>query len=477
MALILLENQGRSCWRAATHQYDTSRRRRHQDTKLLKFAILLIALICAVPLSILLQRHPALARLFWISFGALPFLSPIIPFFDMGLILWDYNWAAFVYGLVVSGVDVMAVAAYLTLMNGRSTPLIYKLPFIIYLVAAAVSIIPSYATDASIFGFVQFARMFLIMAVVARASAEEPHIILLILQGMAIGLVAHMIASLYQRLALGHPQASGLFIHQNALGMTTYFVLMPHMALLLAGRRNVLFLVCAIAAAAIVVALTGSRGSVGFAAGGLLLTFVVLAFCGITRRKVVLAIGSFVAVLAIAPVVVSSFEQRFEETPLEEDVYDERAAFEATAELIFADHPFGSGINTYAHLAGDYGYAEKGGVAMVEENLGNIVHNAYLLAAAETGWFGVIAFCLMLFAPLLVALKKGLSVRRTVEGHLMLGFAVALLMVYAHSMLEWILFAKEVQYPLAMTMGMVFGLAQSFDEARKAPASAGYRAA
>lgn len=396
----------------------------------------------------------------------LPFLAASMPGFGIGLITWADEWIGFVYGLEVSIVDVLAFAALLSFSRGR-IPFWCKLPLLLYLATVLLSLFQADEPLAAFFGAWQFARMFLIMVVVARAC-HEPKVAIHILQGMALGMGAHLIAVLYQRYGLGLAQAHGLFIHQNTLGMTTHLVLFPSMALLLYGYRGTRWQLLTILATLLVVIFTASRAAVGFSALGIMLIYAILALAGLTKRKMLFALSAAIGIAIIAPIAVASFNKRFDAVPLSEDQYDERAAFNRAAAFIVEDHPFGIGSNHYVHVAKNQGYSERGGVFPSEGNRNNIVHNAYWLATAETGYLGLVAFCLMLIVPLVTALRTGWRERSNAEGHLLLGFGVALFVVYLHSLYEWVIFAKEIQYLLFMTMGMVFGISLRMNALRRA---------
>lgn len=432
----------------------------------MKFAALFIAFACTVPISLLLRSTPGFPRLFWTVFGILPFMAASMPLFDVGLISWAGEWIGFVYGLELSLVDILAVAALLSFGPGR-IPLWCKLPLLIYIGAAALSMLQAYEPLAASFGVWQFARMFLIMVVVARACLE-PKTAIYIMQGMALGMAAHLVAVLQQRFGLGLSQAHGLFIHQNTLGMAAHMVLFPHLALLLYGYRGTRWQLLTVMATLLVVIFTASRASVGFSALGIMLLYAILALAGMTQRKMLFALSGAVALAIIAPVAISSFDKRFDEAPLTEDQYDERAAFNRAASFIVDDHPLGVGSNHYVHVAKNYGYSERAGVAPSEVNRNNIVHNAYWLAMAETGYPGIVAFCLMLIVPMVTALRTGWRERHNAEGNLLIGCGVALLIAYIHSMYEWVIFGKEVQYLLFTTMGMIFGISLRMNALRDA---------
>lgn len=429
----------------------------HKGYRLLKFGAIFLALLAIFPLSLLLRGTPALHKPFWTAFGALPFFAATIPGFDVAFISWAGTWIGFVYGLQISIVDLLAVAAFFALPR-QPLPMWCKLPFLFYILAAALSLLQAEQPVAASFGVLQFARVYLVMVVVARASIDD-RVPFMILKGMALGVAAHFVAVLYQRFQLHLPQTMGLFIHQNTLGMAAHFVLFPHLALLLAGYRNVRYLGCVVVATIIVLVFTASRAAVGFAAVGLVVLFATQALAGLTQRKMAIGLAALAAMLVVAPLTISTFSNRFELNPLGESQYDERAAFNRAASFILEDHPLGVGVNHYVRVARDFGYSERAGVARFEGNRNNIVHSAYWLAAAESGYPGLVAFSVMLVVPLLVAWWTGWRTRHTLEGNLLLGFGVALLVVYIHSFYEWVIYGKEIQYLLAMTMGMVFGIA------------------
>jgi O-antigen ligase len=120
----------------------------------------------------------------------------------------------------------------------------------------------------------------------------------------------------------------------------------------------------------------------------------------------------------------------------------------------------GVGANHYVAVAKHQGYSERAGVIPAEVSRNAIVHNAYLLATAETGYLGIAAFLLLLTQPLFVALVCGWRNTANTKGDLLLGLCAALAVVYLHSFVEWILLSAQIQYLFAITVGMIAGLAQ-----------------
>ena len=126
--------------------------------------------------------------------------------------------------------------------------------------------------------------------------------------------------------------------------------------------------------------------------------------------------------------------------------------------MILSDHPFGVGANHYVMAANLDGYNAKAGLSWANSNA--YVHNVYWLVATETGYFGLVAFIILLLRPLMVAFLCGWRNRRDKRGDLLLGLGVGLLTVYLHSFYEWVLITFESQYLFAASAGMVAGLAQ-----------------
>ena len=240
--------------------------------------------------------------------------------------------------------------------------------------------------------------------------------------------------------------------------MMSQFVGMSWFALLLAGQRGRLPILAPLGSALAAI-LTVSRATLGLTAVGMATIFAVSAIRKWTSRKAKIALLSAVSLLVLIPFAISSLESRFG-SDYQPSGYDERAAFQKAAEMIVADHPMGVGANNYVVVANVGGYNRKAGVAARGESRATNVHNAYWLAAAETGYFGVLAFAILLLRPLIVAFQCGWRSREDQRGDLMLGLGITLLFVYVHCYFEWIIFRFQSQYLLAMTIGLVAGLAQ-----------------
>jgi O-antigen ligase len=426
----------------------------------MKWAGLLILVAAILPLANWLKRNPDQAPKLWILVGFLPF--GITPFhLYIAFVSWP-AWPGYVKGLEFSVLDAVAIALYLSLPRSRG-PLPFRISIAFYFVAAVFSVFQATVPMAAVFYLWQLARMFLLYAVVVKACADR-RVIPALLTGMALGILMETVLTIWERFVLGVLQAAGSFGHQNFLGVVSHFVIFPFFALLLAGRPGRFPIIISLAGAIIAV-LTTSRATVGLDVFGYTLVFILSAWRRWTPRKALVAAISVMAAAVLAPVAVSSFDTRFAGDQI--DNYDERAALEKVAAMILDDHPMGIGANSYVTVANMGGYNQRAGVAWTSGSA--FVHNAYWLVADESGYFGLFAFLILLLRPLIVAFRCGWRYRLDDRGDLLLGFGVALLTVYIHSLFEWIFMMFQAQYMFALTAGAVAGLSQQLGYWRRTP--------
>ena len=132
---------------------------------------------------------------------------------------------------------------------------------------------------------------------------------------------------------------------------------------------------------------------------------------------------------------------------------------------MLSDHPMGVGANNFTTVANTQGYYDQVPLSWMSRIA--IVHNLYWMTAAETGYFGIFALAVLLIQLLVVALRCGWRHRTDQRGDLLLGFGIALLVVYVHSWFEWIFVILQVQYLFAIVVGMVGGLAMQLGYRRQ----------
>jgi O-antigen ligase len=418
-----------------------------------------LALLSAamVFLSDWLRRNPLQAPKIWMLFGLMPFLMTV-GHLVMAFVLLDGDALHFyVHGAEFSVLDALAIALYFSQPNrpeGRYS-LPFKLAMAVYCFAVLLSLIQSIYPSATLFYAWQLARMFFIYAVVAKACTVDTRVPSAILTGMAVGLFLQTVFVIWERFGLGVQQASGTFDHQNILGMISHLVVFPSFALLLVGRGGRLP-AAIVLSGAIIEVLTASRATIGLAILAYALVFILSALRHWTPRKARILFVGLVAIAIVGPVAVMKIEVRGGNDVVSSD--NARTAMENAAYLLISRYPLGVGANNYVLAANISGANAAAGVDWTSNSI--FVHNAYLLVAAETGYFGLVSFILLLICPLLVAFRCGWNKREDPRGDLLLGLGVALLAAYLHAAFEWVFLLDLLQYMVVIQFGMIVGFAR-----------------
>jgi O-antigen ligase len=417
----------------------------------MKWAIFFVGLMGMFPLIQVLRRKPLEQAWVWILLGFFPFLLTSVSNLNLSAISWPI-WPGHVKGLQITALDLYALAIYVALpRRQRKTPFQYSMLF--YLFTVLLSFFSAQVPVAVVFYGWQLARMYLVYAVIVKSGTDE-RIVQWILKGLAAGLCLEAFMALWERFGEGIIQAGGSLGHQNLLGMLSYCIVLPFFALLLAGQKGWLTTITPLIGAIIWV-LTASRATLGLGSIGIVALFLISALREWTARKArVLLVGA--AMLAVlVPAAILSLDARFEAHPLEG--LDERVVLNDAAALMLADHPMGVGANNFTVVANTDGYYDR--VPLSWMSRAAIVHNLYWLTAAETGYLGLIGLLVLLFQPLIVAIRCGWRHRKDRRGDLLLGIGMGTLLVYIHSYFEWIFVTFQIQYVFAIMVGLVGGLA------------------
>lgn len=430
----------------------------------MKWPVLFLSVLMILPVSAWLRRNRHQYRLIWGVFGFLPFGLAAVPQLDIALVDWS-GWPGFVKGVLFSAVDVAALSLLFALPKS-DRPVPFRLPMLLYFGVVSFSVLYAWNSVPAFFYPWQLLRVFLIFYVVARAT-EDRAVIPPLLAGLTVSLCLQAVLVLYQRYGLGVLQAHGGFGHQNLLGLVSNLVMLPLFALLLSGRRTWTSIAGPVAGC-IVAVMTTSRATVGLAAMGMGLIYVISMMRQLTQQKAAMGLLAIFAVAALAPIAISSFDARFKGGPIADGVYDERIAFIDTAKGILDDNPFGVGANNFVIVANVGGYFDRAGVTWAVGSRSAHVHNIYWLTLAETGYLGLAALLFLLFCPLKAALVCGWRHRADRRGDLLLGLGVSLLILYIHCYYEWIFFLAAVQYIFAINLGLIAGLTQQLGYWRKA---------
>jgi O-antigen ligase len=412
------------------------------------FALILLSL----PLLLSwLKAFPQQRKWAYFAIGIAPFTMGSLNL-DVAIIDWA-GWPGYAKGLIVSILDSLALAIIVT---GRDS--FRKLPllgvFLAYLLAVILSMVSSAMPTSSSFYAFQMFRMLLVFVAVATIM-KDPKAIKWVAMGLAAGAMYQAGVTIEQKLS-GAVQASGTMGHQNLLGMMLHFVTFPLIALLLAGEKSKIVMLGALASV-LAVALGASRGSIGFAAIGLVLLFVLSLARHATPHKWKMLGLAALAMAAVVPLTIGTLSERFGDSPIEVSADGERQAFERAANAMWSDHPMGVGANQYVVTANTQGYSAQAGVIWNYGSRAAHVHNIYLLAAAETGWLGLITLIGLFGWAILRSVTFAFANPRDPRGDVVLGCGMAIFVMALHGYYEWVFVMYQAQYVFAISMGIIAG--------------------
>ena len=385
------------------------------------------------------------------------FLIALMPFvmgwLNLDAAIINYaGWPGHTKGLIITILDSLALAIIFTGSNPLKKLPLFGILFL-YVCTAILSMAFSNLPVTSSFYAFQLIRVLVLFIAVA-SIMRDPRAIHWLGYGLAAGAIFQGVITIDQRLS-GVVQASGTMGHQNLLGFMLHFVTLPLMALLLAGKMHKLNIL-GVLFALIAIALGASRGTVGFAAMGLTLLLGFSMMRHMTSHKGKILGLCVLAFAMVTPVVVSTFERRFSNTS-EVGSNSERLAFERAARSMWSDHPMGVGANQYVIVSNTEGYAQRAGVIWNYGSRSAHVHQLYLLAAAETGWLGMLSLIGLFGWTVSRGFAFAFSNRRDPRGDVVLGASIAVLVAAFHSLYEWIFVTAPVQYVFAISLGIIAG--------------------
>ncbi len=405
-------------------------------------------ILLALPILVnLLRASPQRRRWAFTAIGMLPLLTKLpIEGYLYGWAEWQGTARGFNLSLIV----IISLALIATRARSRAMLPFFTL-FALYALALFMSVFFASVWLATVFVWWQFLSV-LVVFVAIGYEAHKPEIRASILSGFALGLIYQAINLVPQKLS-GVVQAAGTFGHQNILGLAVELTLLPIVAAALGGdRRRILLL--GIASAVTCIAGSGSRATMGIAGAAIVLLILLSLARRTTSRKIGIAFFGVVSLAAATPIAIGTLNDRFQGGSFF-TTEDERKGFENVARSMAEKHPLGVGANQFVIVSNRDGYADRFGIPWQMADRSMPAHNAYLLARAETGWLGEIAFILMIAVPMMMALRFSFRDRNHAGGDILLGSAVALLANMVHNSYEFAVHTFPIQLLLFINIGLI----------------------
>ena len=420
----------------------------------------ILLVVVSLPVFIyFLKSKPQRMALAAFAVGLLPFTIDALNL-DAALVNWDM-WPGHTKGLIVTLLDSLALAILFSHRRSLGLPPLLFV-FLLYIVAAFVSVLVSDVWLASTFYATQLIRVLLVFLAVTLLVRDHAPMRSLC-HGLAAGAIIQAAFSISQKFS-GVVQASGTMGHQNLLGMMLHFAVIPLVAIILGGNRDKL-VICGAIAGLVAAVLTASRATIGFLCVGLAVLVIASLIRKATAIKWRALVAGICAFAILVPFALTALGNRTAEEIASGDA--EREAFERAAVNMWNDHPFGVGANRYVIVANTQGYSDEAGVIAVSGSRAAHVHNIYLLHAAEMGWLGLVAFLSVIVASIVRGLVFAIKERDNPAGDLVLGATIAILVLAVHGYFEWIIVLNQPLYLLAIAMGVVAASPRHADAATK----------
>jgi hypothetical protein len=355
------------------------------------------------------------------------------------LVAWP-AWQGISKGIILSLLDSIAIALLAT--RPRQSKRAPFLPLIaLFTLPILLSVTQAGVKEAAFFIVFQMLQMTVYFIALA-GELRRPAAVSSLMKGLSIGLMIEAGYVISQKLS-GVVQAPGTTAHQNILGIMVELSALPLIAAVLEGKQSKL-VYAGLFAALIVIAGGGSRGTMlYFSVGVAIVLFLSLARHATPRKWQIFGLG--VLALAItAPLAYATLKDRFGNTEITTEE-DQRAAFERAARAMAADHPLGVGANNFVTVDNLQGYADRAGLTWGSATRSKPVHNAYLVARAETGWAGEIGLILLMGALAFAGIKIGFRMRKAQHLGYALGGAGAIIAVAFHSNYEYAWYLADTQ--------------------------------
>lgn len=427
----------------------------------MRFVAIAIVLLSFPGFVYLLRTNPKWRHWAYFGLGLLPFTITAWNL-DAGIINWGH-WSGYAKGIVLTMEDTLALAIITTHRQPRGLPPMIGFLFL-YMAAVALSVVWAQVPTAATFYVFQLMRFAVLLIAVAKI-ASNPRALQWLVLGLAAGMMIEGVVTTYQKFH-GAFRTAGTMSHPNQLGMMAHFAVLPMLGMLLSGYRNPI-LMAGMASSLVAIVFGASRATIMYVGLGVAVLLILSLRRSATANKKKMVALTGAMMLVATPFLLNAIGKRMAQEIEHDTGYDERAAFERAANMIWTDHPMGIGANNYVLVANTQGYSARAGVVWNGGSRATNVHNTYLLVAAETGWLGLITYVLMLLAFVRGGWRFAFGNRKDPRGDIALGAMLAIVMMMLHSKYEWITITYEVQYLMAISLGMISGLVRVRDLERK----------
>jgi hypothetical protein len=342
--------------------------------------------------------------------------------------------------------------------------------FWIYFFFSLLSIVNSDITVYSWFEIWKMLRMYFYFLVFYNYFIDLERIKLAIMMLPALVIYIFMIA-VYQKYVQHLYQIPGPLPHQNSLcmymsvlGNIFFAVVMNHK---MKSLETMLFMAI-FGMSSLLVIFTLSRAGLACYVGGCIVTLIFSYLSGVNAKKILITAALGLAAFAAAMFAMKSIIKRIETAPKESRIT--RYNLAVSAINMANDKALGVGLNNFGlKVNRPYPYSEhfeKGKYA--EDFKEGLVETVYLMVAAETGWFNLFVFIVLIMFYYFQNMFNIFRFYKREIQFIAIGIAGALSSIYIQSTLEWVLKQSCNFYQLMFVFAIVAAMSTVYKKERRA---------
>jgi hypothetical protein len=352
--------------------------------------------------------------------------------------------------------------------------------YLLYCVLSCLSLIPAGNKIYGLMAAWKFTSAVMIFVGAFHAFRDEEDL-RWVLRALAATLIFQMLVCLKLRYLDGRWQVHGWFEHQNPMSIWAYLFAIPLLSMAFCpatNRRDTNLYLGGVAAAALMILLSVSRGGLGaFAMGAAAVTG--LAFLrGVSFKKFAITSVGACGAVAAGMLALDSVMTRIREDAARENEEDLRPILNRQSKAMLRDSPIGIGWNNfgivnslpnerYVTILIDWDVSR--GFRVVDENYfaGPLTESLYWLLLSETGYPGFVSYVAFLALTLWWAGSGLIRHWQSPLGYFLGGVLVALALMYLHGSVERVLSQTK-----NLSAWLIFaGLMARIDALRHAPPS------
>ncbi len=404
------------------------------------------AVFVGVPmLRVLLAKDPR-ARAWAITFVCFDLFNPM----HINLISQE-NYRGDSRGIEITTVDLVLLALRFALPKTKDRPATRHV-FVrsLFYLSVLLSFTETPDVLKSTFSLWKLTRLFLAFDTMALAFLDV-QLVSAATAGLAFGVLWQGWMVLWQKYVQHAIRTVGTMPHPNSLSMIVNLIAPIAFALWLSGRaRKYAPLVVASAGISVIASL--SRGGMMMFVMATGLGSVAAFARGYEKRKVKIIGALLFGAGVVLARSIDTIIERFTTAPKESELA--RVLFNKAAKMMADEHMFGVGINMYSYVLDTGGYADRLHIEPGDRN--GIAHNIYWLTIAETGYFGVVAYLLVIASVLISTIR--LATKGGFRGDIGVGLTLGLATMVLQGTAEWIARQTPMAYAFWTFAAMASGL-------------------